>query len=147
MLKNMMWDVYADNHADKELEKLFKKTIEPLAKERNAIVHCVWRDQGSYKDPRDGIPVFGPVPDTASGFGFPRRGKKIIIDVNKTAKEMREVAKKIQAAQMSLVGIVSLASIKHRLKVLTEADKLAKLAGGTAKPPRTKVNALSPDCY
>ena len=32
MLKNMMWDVYADNHADKELEKLFKKEKDDLHK-------------------------------------------------------------------------------------------------------------------
>lgn len=134
MLKNMMTHVYADPKSDKKLKKLFNKVVE-LSLKRNALVHSMW-----WENMQGELPI-----DEASGLGFRRSGKNIAIITNMTAKEMRAVATNIEATAKELFMVVKFSGVEHKVKVKTEADKLARLASGTATSRRDNLKALSPD--
>lgn len=97
-------------HKDKEdvLEKLFK-LLKKLLTLRNNIVHATW----SVPEKSKGTGLIGSAMnpeiltpyDKASGMGLPKRGRDVIIKVEWTPKQMRQVASLIEEARLILLGI------------------------------------------
>ena len=99
----------SSNHVDKtdEFEKL-GNLLTKLLRLRNYIVHAVWERKSS------GIgllalamsPAIPGAFDKASGLGFPKRGRDVVLKVEWTPRQMRHVASLIEEAETILSKIV-----------------------------------------
>jgi hypothetical protein len=77
---------------EKELVKICER-MKSRHTERNAVVHAVWGEQS-------GIGLA----KTASGFGMPKRGLTVFLEIEKTSAEMRAIAKRILEVEQELIG-------------------------------------------
>jgi len=91
MLRRLTRRNHATAWKDKELVKLCER-LKARQTERNAVVHAVWHEPS-------GIGLA----KTASGFGVPKRGLMVFLEIEKSSAQMRDIAKRIQEAEQELI--------------------------------------------
>lgn len=103
---------------DKELKEISQIINDDLQKHRNKIVHSCWQDSS----PKNWYEYFNnPPTDKALGIGIPKRGKSIFLDVQYSPKEMRTIARRIEAIERSLLLWWSQQRAKSSAKRLADA--------------------------
>ena len=122
MLHTLVLLEYKDSVADQKLTRLYRK-ISDLQGERNSIVHTHWNQKQIETGLLKGTPL--PPGEIVSGLGLPKRGRKVFISVDKTAAEMRHVAKNIEKAKIELYEIVRQARQRASQRKLLAAALLA----------------------
>ena len=137
MLKKLCGQATRYGWNEKKLSSLLEK-IKKLSSERNNVVHASWSPETNNQ--QTGLlwipPTNAQPPKIAKGLGVPKRGKSVLISVEKTAADIRDVAKKIEATEQEL--FVWLAQTPPRHVQLA----LALEAQGRQNPP-TNPNRLS----
>ena len=142
MLKKLCDSTIKFRWNSKKLATLLEK-IKKLSTERNNVVHASWSPDTA--DQPTGL-LWTPPPNTntpkiAKGMGVPKRGKNILIAVEKTAAEIRDVAKKIEATEQELFAWLVQTPPKH-VQLALELESQA--ARNPQTSPNTLRNLLSP---
>ncbi len=116
--------------------KPLRKRIESLYTDRNSVVHAFWMT------PKMPLGLLGglmaksmylevPPQEKVTGFGIPKRGSIKLVE--KTAADIRRIAREIQAADKDLLLLIDRPPPKRKTGLIARAAR-----GNTS--PRTKTN-------
>jgi hypothetical protein len=92
MLRRLAKRSKSHSWKEEDLKGICQK-LKTLQTARNSVVHAVWQEP-------EGIGLS----NIASGLGFPKRGLSIILEVEKSAADMRSIAKSIEAGERELIA-------------------------------------------
>lgn len=121
---------------EKKLATLLEK-IKKLSTERNNVVHASWSPDTAHQP--TGL-LWSPPPNStppiiAKGMGVPKRGKNFLIDIEKTASDIRDIAKRIEAIEQELFAWLVQTPPRHvKLALALESQ--------AARNPQTSPNML-----
>jgi len=115
----------SDEHRWKagNLRKVCEK-LKTLQTARNTVVHAFWHEPDS--------PGLGFATPRATGIGFPKRGLMVMLPIEKSAQEMRDIAKSIAKAERELIAWWGLLPPKSVLSTLSQIFPAARNL-----PPKT----------
>ena len=93
MLRRLTRESKEHRWKEPQLKKICEK-LKGLQTARNSVVHAAWQDtgQGAVK-----------ASTVAFGIGFPKRGLRVALEIDKSAAEIRGIAKAIAAADEELL--------------------------------------------